>query len=395
MTNHPSLFEELKLTLREAIELTAESLTAYGSRYRHWCAAYSMGKDSTTMITVAAHLISEGRIPAPQSFTILLADTLLENPALFACAKQIMNEMRELGFDVRIVKPALDHRFFVYMFGRGVPPPSNRFRWCTEKLKVLPMKLPVEEIAREKGEKVLTLTGVRLGESAQRDLRIITSCTRDGGECGQGWYQESLPASATDILAPILHWRPCNVWAWLQTQAPALGFSTRLICEAYGGLEAENINTRTGCIGCNLVTEDRALEVVLKQPGWSYLAPLRGLRQLYAELKKPGNRLRKPGGDKRKDGTLASKQQRMGPLTFDARRYGLSVVLDIQQQVNNEARLSSRPEIRLITDEERTRIEFLIAENTWPDGWSGTEPRADVPHDKVYNDGSVAPLLIK
>jgi DNA sulfur modification protein DndC len=242
-------------------------------------------------------------------------------------------------------------------------------------------------------EKLLTITGVRMGESAARDERIALSCSKDGAECGQGWLQLSSKHALNETLAPIIHWRVCHVWSWLTAQAPAEGFPTRLIALAYGGDEAEEINARTGCVGCNLASRDLALDTILKNPEWSYLAPLKRLRLLYAELKKPHNRLRKPGGDRRKDGELASNQQRMGPLTMDARRYGLSVILEIEGEVNQAARATGQPEISLINDVEKARIIELIGAGTWPDGWSGTEPRADVLLDKMFNDGAVQPLL--
>ena len=51
------------------------------------------------------------------------------------------------------------------MLGRGVPPPSNTFRWCTERIKIKPMLDAIEGIYVETGQKFLQLTGVRLGES--------------------------------------------------------------------------------------------------------------------------------------------------------------------------------------------------------------------------------------
>src|SRR3546814_4259189 len=71
------------------------------------------------------------------------------------------------------------------------------------------------QIAELDGD-VLMITGVRQGESAVRDRRIEMSCSRDGAECGQGWYQQVLPQAAgirgrIATLAPILHWRVCNV----------------------------------------------------------------------------------------------------------------------------------------------------------------------------------------
>jgi DNA sulfur modification protein DndC len=84
----------------------------------------------------------------------------------------------------------------------------------------------------------------------------------------------------------------------------------------------------------------------------------------------------------------------MGPLTMDARIYGLTTVLGIQHEINDAARRLGRPVIDLINDEEQARIEFLIADNTWPNKWTGDEPLADEPLDKIGRDGSIQPLLM-
>ena len=47
----PSFFESDRLNLDEAIDLSLDSLRAYGERYRHWAVAYSGGKDSTATQT--------------------------------------------------------------------------------------------------------------------------------------------------------------------------------------------------------------------------------------------------------------------------------------------------------------------------------------------------------
>jgi DNA sulfur modification protein DndC len=107
------------------------------------------------------------------------------------------------------------------------------------------------------------LTGVRVGESAQRDSRIALSCGKNGAECGQGWFQETTPAAVADTLAPLLHWRVCHVWDWLTFMAPTHGLPTALVAQVYGGDEAEELNARTGCIGCPLATKDAALDYVL------------------------------------------------------------------------------------------------------------------------------------
>lgn len=358
-----------------SVALTIESLQAYGPLYRHWAIAFSGGKDSTATVTLVAHLIESGQVSAPESLTVLYADTRMELPPLHTCAMTILSELQQRGIQTQVVLPALDERFFVYLFGRGVPAPKARFRWCTPQLKVEPMERALLSL-REQHGKLLMLTGVRLGESAARDQRIALSCSKDGGECGQGWFQVQTPKSVADTLAPLLHWRVCHVWDWLTFHAPGYGFSTGLVAEAYGGDEAEEINARTGCVGCNLASKDVALDAILALPQWSYLAPLKHLKPLYRELVQPQYRLRKVD-ERKKDGTPTANPNRMGPYTMGARRYGLGIVLGIQAEINAAACIQGRPLIDLINEEEQARILALITANTWPDRWSGDEELGD------------------
>lgn len=337
-------------------------------------------------------------MPQPARITVLYADTRQELPPLHNAAMALLGKLQEKGFDTRVVLPKLDHRYFVYMLGRGVPPPSNTFRWCTPKLKVMSMERELETLRQERGEKFLMLTGVRIGESAARDQRIALSCTKDGGECGQGWFQQTTSTAVADVLAPLLHWRVCHVWDWLVQADVELGYPTFDIAEVYGHDpqddlgETESINARTGCIGCPLVQEDAALERVLANPKWTYLAPLRQLRPLYWEVKKPQYRLRKHG-EVKKDGSLAKKQGRLGPLTLETREWMLGEILRIEAEVNAGSAQAGQPEICLINAEELARIHELIAAETWPEKWDGTEHRGDEWLPDILPDGTVQPLL--
>ncbi len=399
------------MTLQDSIQLTTQSLAAYGPEYKHWAIAFSGGKDSSATATLVIDLIRRKQIQAPESITVLYADTRMELVPLQDSAMRIMARFRELGIKTQVVFPEMDDRFYVYMFGRGVPPPSNTFRWCTSQLKIEPMEKALAQVAIDAGYgemqadpingkvhyvgngsgKLLMLTGVRVGESAARDQRIALSCSKNGSECGQGWFQTSTPAAIADTLAPLLHWRVCHVWDWLMFDAPEAGYPTESIADAYGGEEAEKINARTGCVGCNLASRDTALERVIKNQKWAYLAPLLGLRQLYAELKRPQNRLRKDGSERRKDGVLSSNPMRMGPLTMDARMWGLEEVAKIEYNVNKLAK--GMPPVSLINIAEWHRIVELIAANTWPHGWTGDEPVADVMMDDVVAEGVIQPII--
>lgn len=374
-----TLFDDQRLTATDAAAMTAESLNRYGASHCVWCIAWSGGKDSTALLTTVMHLIDAGRVPPPERLIVCYADTRMELPPLAWSAKLIIDQLRQRLVPVRIVMAPLDKRFFVYMLGRGVPPPNNNtFRWCTRQIKVDPMYAQLRTIVRAAGtdgQQVLMLTGVRQGESAIRDGRIAMSCGRNGAECGQGWYQE-MTGDGFATLAPILHWRVCHVWEWLKI-APSPrygGWPTEMLADAYGGEEAEEINARTGCVGCPLANQDTALDAVLKLPQWEHLRPLKELRPIYRALREPRNRLRQPGGEMRQDGTLAPNQHRMGPLTMEARRWALASILDIQARCNADP---SRPTVDILNDEEVARINELIDANTWPQKWTGNEPRAD------------------
>lgn len=380
MPRQRSLFEDQRMTLQDSIDLSVASLNAYGPRYQHWCVAYSGGKDSSATASFVAWAIRTGLVAPPESLTVLYADTRQELQPLWAAAQRFMAMLRGEGITARVVLPALDNRFYVYMLGRGVPPPSNRFRWCTPKLKIEPMEAALGELHARSGEKFLQITGVRLGESAARDARIAVSCSKDSGECGQGWFQSRPSTHVADTLAPLLHWRLCHVWDWLYFGEH--GYSGLAdLAVAYG-----DDDVRTGCVGCNLASRDVALENLVRNPGWSHLSPLLELKPLFRELKRPKWRLRKAAPERLKDGSYAKNGQRMGPLTMAGRDYGLNRVLDMQRRAG----------VDLINAEEEARIRELWSLNTWPDGWDGEEVVADVMLDRITSLGSdlvVQPLL--
>lgn len=373
---------EVRKTLEEAQEEFLNSFFAIDAwQYPVWYVGYSGGKDSSALVTYLAHAIETGRLPRPEKIVVQYADTGMEVPPLQWSALSIMQTLRErYGFETRIIHPELDGRWFVNMLGRGVPLPSNGMRWCTRQLKADPMKLNVLSIKQEAG-KPLLITGVREGESAIRDGVITATCSKDGGECGQGYmHVKTSKDTGTDSHAPILGWRVCHVWDWLMWDAPSYGFDTADIAAIYGQDVSdgeEPLSARTGCINCPLVTNpkgdrphpDKMLERVLEIPKYRYLAPLTRLLDIYIALNQDSNRLRRTV-IRKKTGEVRYPK---GPFSLSARRWGLAQVKAIQEEVNASARACAMPEISLISVEEEARILELIALNTWPNGWTGEE----------------------
>jgi DNA sulfur modification protein DndC len=394
MKQQASYFDDHRMTLMDSLELTAQNMHAYAGAYRHWAIAYSGGKDSTATVTAILYLLAQGRIPAPDSLTVLYADTRQELPPLHLGALRMLEAVRQRGVAAHVVLPKIDDRYWVYVLGRGVPPPNNNtLRWCTPQLKVEPMAHALRALRDQHGEKFLMLTGVRIGESAARDQRIALSCSKNGGECGQGWFQQTLPDAVADTLAPLLHWRVCHVWDWLMLHQADHGLPTALVAEVYGGDEAEELNARTGCIGCPLATRDLALDYILSLPQWNYLAPLKRIRELNATLRLFANRKQKDG-ERNQDGRLSSNPNRKGPLTLTARATGRATLLGIQAEINARADAYGRPRIDLLNAEEEARIRELIALRTYPRRWSDADPDATELIPQTLGEGLVQPLLL-
>jgi DNA sulfur modification protein DndC len=299
----------------------------------------------------------------------------------------ILEKVKEFGYRSQVVRAELDKRFLVYLLGYGVSAPNNStMRWCTNKIKLEPMRKALLNLSQD-NERFLMLTGVRIGESASRDQRISTSCSKNGAECGQGWFQNDLN-SISDTLAPLLHWRVCNVWDWLMLDAPNLGFDTELLCDVYGGDEATEINARTGCIGCPLTQKDTALENLVKKTEYSYLSPLLEIKSIFQETRRLDKRLKKIVEFK-KDGSFSKKQGRCGPVVLEFRLELLERILTIQNEINTIARKFKKIPVDMINLEEETRIRELISLGTYPRKWAGNEILGGTVVEQWYDDGTV------
>ncbi len=396
MKRQLNLFSDRALTWQEQLQITKDSLNSYGKDYDRWLFCFSGGKDSTATVTIADHLFNTGEVKKPKELHCIYVDTRQELLPLQESAQLILKKLSDNGWQTHVAMPELDKRFLVYILGRGVPPPNNStFRWCTEKLKLAPIKETLNRLQADK-EKSLMVTGIRMGESAVRDRRILYSCSKNAGECGQGWFQKmGNESDEYDTLAPILTWRVCQVWEWLVLAELEHGYPTSLLAEVYGGDEAIEKETRTGCVGCPLATQDTALDNLVKLDKWKYLQPLTKLRSLYTELRSFDRRLQKTKPEILKNGSIGKNPGRKGPLTLETRKWALDRVLAIQEEINFVAQKENRDRVDILTSEEENRIRELISCRTWPNGWTGDEPVGNKLFGQYYQDGSYQPTIFE
>ncbi|MER3483861.1 MAG: phosphoadenosine phosphosulfate reductase, partial [Chloroflexota bacterium] len=277
MTTTKALLQTLSLErtdgLAEALEATRRALDrAYKAGLTRWVVMYSGGKDSTTLLVnvLEWHKANPGAL---DQLHVIYADTQVEIPTLRAFAARFLQQVRDRFPEVNVheVHPGPEKSFWVLLIGKGYPPPHQRFRWCTSKLKIQPAEKVIRQVAQVGPTAVLT--GVRLRESDVRDRRLLLSCNR-GGECGQGiWLEESARLGVT-YLAPIASWRECLVWDFLNYEAPSLGYPTMALEDVYQGAE-----TRFGCWVCTVVRQDRAMQKITATPTGARWLPLLGFRE--------------------------------------------------------------------------------------------------------------------
>ena len=71
----------------------------------------------------------------------------------------------------------------------------------------------------------------------------------------------------------------------------------------------------------------------------------------------------------------------------------LDKILSIQNEINVRALSIDMPLIDIINAEEESRIRELIANKTFPNKWDGDEIGGEVIVNKIYNDGTILPVL--
>ena len=239
-----------------------------------WVVAYSGGKDSTLLLQVVWERIA--KLPATQRrrrVYVMANDTLVESPMvqehLLRSTGKISEAARDQNVPIEVIisKPYVDQTFWVNVIGRGYIPPTRNFRWCTDRMKIMPTNLLLKRIAEKYGGATL-LIGTRMAESSRRRQNM----EKHGASASEANPHSSIPGCY--VLTPLAELEDNEVWTVLTQRKPPWGENHRKLIAMYknaGGGDCPLILTkadapscgttspRFGCWTCTVVKKDRSI----------------------------------------------------------------------------------------------------------------------------------------
>ena len=337
----------------------------YRKRHRDpWVVAYSGGKDSTLLL----HLAWEVMLSCPpeergREIHVVANDTLVESPLVVRHLKKSLDAIRKaaeknrLPVRVTMTKPCVDQTFWVNVIGRGYIPPTRNFRWCTDRMKILPTERLLKRLMLAHRRAAL-LVGTRRSESQTRRRNM----KKHGVQADRMKPHGSI--EGLRMFAPLADLRDEDVWMILMQLKPPWGGSHRDLVTLYrnagGGdcplvLSKEDApscgttSPRFGCWTCTVIKKDRSLRGLIDfgHEEEEKLEALAEFREWLIELREDdANRM-----TVRRDGKIKLRTNGkivMGPFRFEAREEILERLGKLEGEVGE--RLISPSEIEMIED---------------------------------------------
>jgi DNA sulfur modification protein DndC len=281
----------LKQTVRAHIE---EIQALYTADSLPWILGYSGGKDSTASLQLV-WLALQDLPPAERKkdLHVISTDTLVENPVVAGWVTRSLKTMKEVAESQGMpivphrLTPGVQDSFWVNLIGKGYPAPRQKFRWCTERLKIKPSNTFITEMVAQSGEAILVL-GTRKAESQAR-AGAMTRLEKHR-------YRERLTHNAALpnclVYSPIEDWTNDDVWVFLMQVSNPWGYNNKDLLTMYQGasdggecpLVVDSStpscgDSRFGCFVCTLVGEDKSLQAMVQNDAEKdWMQPLVRLR---------------------------------------------------------------------------------------------------------------------
>ncbi|WP_310448903.1 DNA phosphorothioation system sulfurtransferase DndC [Sulfuritalea sp.] len=322
-------------SMQSMIELVQASLESqYLADSRPWVVAFSGGKDSTVVLQLVFNMLLGLGKRATKPIFVISSDTQVEAPNVAEYVTAAIDSVQRSATKLRLpistilVRPTPAESYWGKLIGKGYPPPSRWFRWCTSNMKIKPSRRAIEDITINHGS-VILLLGTRISESSQRGR---TMQAREINSRGLNPHHE-IPNAL--VATPIANWTTDDVWEYLSDNPCPWGgnhsFLFSLYRQASGG-ECPvifDLNTpscggsRFGCWTCTVVKEDKSLQGFIRS-GEEHLQPLVDFRDWLIELRdKPGYR-----SEVKRNGNAGP-----GPFLPIARQEILEALLALEKKV--------------------------------------------------------------
>lgn len=251
-----------------------------------------------------------------------------------------------LNIKASVIYPEPEQTFWSRVIGLGYPTPEPPgFRWCTDRLKIMPMNKFVNERIKESGE-IIILLGVRKGESLTR-MKTITAREIEGkllnmhNDIPNAYVYNPITEIPNDLVWEFLlkgdcrsPWGSDMKYLFSLYQGENLGEEKSVL----GEVDREKIpvtgNSRFGCWCCTMVKEDKSLQNFINK-GATELIPLREFRNELLRMRE-NSQYR---DSKRRNGSVYKKSDGsfgMGPFTLEARCLILEKLLDLENRTGME-----------------------------------------------------------
>lgn len=376
-----SAFSEIGL--KATVDLLCEEIRElYCADDVPWIIGYSGGKDSTATLQLVWLAVQS--LPPEQrhkTVHVISTDTLVENPIVASWVERSLMTMREIarkeGLPIephRLTPKTLD-AFWVNLIGKGYPAPRNKFRWCTDRLKIRPSNDFITKMIKDCGEAILVL-GTRKAESQSR--------ARNMTKHEKGRVRDRLSPNAnmpgSTVYTPIETWTNDDVWTFLMQVKNPWGYNNKDLLNMYAGASADGEcplvvdsstpscgDSRFGCWVCTLVEKDKSMTAMIQNDSEKeWMEPLLDFRNaLDFRMNGSGEDdssdrhlrdFRRMGGNVQlMKGREGVEYEIPGPYTQSAREDWLRRLLKAQSAVRKNGPKDMR-HIELITREELQEI---------------------------------------